>query len=293
MKQGEFLNRIKLGAFMIISIFILTVLIFYIGSRQHVFGAEKKIYATFRNVSGLKHGNAVRFSGVIIGTVSKVQITSDSSVLVTMLVNERDAEFIKIDSEAEIDTEGLLGNNYVAISSGSPSAKSIEDRGSLPSREPLDVSNMLDVLSATSDNALKISGNLNELIQKINTGEGTLGALLTDKTPFLNANYTLETFSKTGQDANKLIHNIEKLTDTLKAAATNSRAASENLKKFSVNLNNDSSTLGKLVLDTVFADKVDHTLGKINSAAKDVQFTSCRVRNSWLVRLFGKNDKKK
>lgn len=83
--------------------------------------------------------------------------------------------------------------------------------------------------------------------------------------------------------------NMIQLTDSLKIASGNAITASSNIVSFSEKLDNDSSVLGKFIGDTVMAQNVDKTMDKINTVADDVGLTSCRVRNSWIIRLFGRN----
>ena len=49
-------------------------------------------------------------------------------------------------------------------------------------------------LKATVAKANQAMGNLNEITRKINAGEGTLGALVTDKTMYTNLNKALNSF---------------------------------------------------------------------------------------------------
>ena len=59
----------KLGMFIIIGIFLLIVTIYFIGRTKNLFGNTFQLKSEFKNVSGLKIGNNVRFSGINIGTV--------------------------------------------------------------------------------------------------------------------------------------------------------------------------------------------------------------------------------
>src|SRR6478736_5782217 len=98
MKRGDVLDRIKVGFFVIIGLILITALIFYIGSNQQLFGKKKTVQAIFKDVSGLKKGNAVRFSGVIIGKVENIEILGDLSVKVTLGIDEESIKFIRKDA---------------------------------------------------------------------------------------------------------------------------------------------------------------------------------------------------
>ena len=67
---------------MIIAVFIVAglalflVAIFVIGSKQNMFTSTMKINSVFETVSGLLEGSIVRFNGISVGTVDKINIIS-------------------------------------------------------------------------------------------------------------------------------------------------------------------------------------------------------------------------
>jgi outer membrane protein OmpA-like peptidoglycan-associated protein len=97
-------------------------------------------------------------------------------------------DIIKQDSVAAIQTEGLLGNEYVSISFGSAEAKNVKDDDTIASEPPLVIADLMkkaDGILDTSQEALEnvtvTAGNLSAISGKINQGQGTIGALVNDK----------------------------------------------------------------------------------------------------------------
>jgi phospholipid/cholesterol/gamma-HCH transport system substrate-binding protein len=80
--------------------------------------ASYSIVAKFDNIGGLKVGAPVKMSGVRVGQVTAIGY--DSSVYKAAVSIALDKKFDKIpdDSDAAIQTEGLLGANYIAIGPG-------------------------------------------------------------------------------------------------------------------------------------------------------------------------------
>lgn len=292
MRKGYFIQTVKVGIFAILAILLVTSLIFYIGSRKQTFGTKKRVSVTFSNVSGLKKGNAIRFAGVIIGSVDNIEIVSDTSVLVTLVIDTRDSRFVKKDSRVSISTEGLLGSKYLSVAPGSPDAPTIEDGDRLPSVEPVDFDQMLTSLNDTGTNLKNITGSVDKITNRINAGEGLLGAIIADKKMTENVNEVISSFRNTGYKASRLTGKMIEAVDTLKTAGENTVRISEELKDFTQKLNNDSSTLGKFIGDTIMANQITTTLSELQSTSEDVKKTSTSVRNSWVVRLFSKKDKK-
>ena len=118
---------IMLGLYVAVGLLLFIGVVYFIGSRQSLFGSSIKIHAIFNDVSGLQSGNNVRLSGIKIGTVESVDIISDSSVNVTMLIDKSSSQFVKKDAFAAIESNGLMGNKVVSISPGSVQARQIQD----------------------------------------------------------------------------------------------------------------------------------------------------------------------
>jgi phospholipid/cholesterol/gamma-HCH transport system substrate-binding protein len=88
------------------------------GLQLHHAGESYNIVAKFDNIGGLKVGAPVAMAGVNVGRVAAINLdTSEYKAAVTMSI-ERTYSRIPDDSDAAIQTSGLLGANYVAITAG-------------------------------------------------------------------------------------------------------------------------------------------------------------------------------
>ena len=111
----------RLGAFIVATLAILVVGIFIIGGKQYLFSSTYQLKAQFDNVVGLDAGGDVRVGGVHSGTVRNIVLPHKPGEKVTVIMDlgKSTHEIIKQDSVATIETEGLLGNQFLAISFGS------------------------------------------------------------------------------------------------------------------------------------------------------------------------------
>jgi len=88
------------------------------GLQLHAARESYNVLAKFDNIGGLKVGAPVSMAGVNIGRVSAIRLdTSEYKAAVTLSI-ERSFARIPEDSDAEIETSGLLGANYVSITAG-------------------------------------------------------------------------------------------------------------------------------------------------------------------------------
>jgi phospholipid/cholesterol/gamma-HCH transport system substrate-binding protein len=180
----------RLGAFIILTLGVLAAGVFIIGSKQYLFSSTYRLKTQFATVVGLDAGAEVRIAGVHTGTVREIDLPSKPTDKVTVLMDLQRSthEIVKQDSVASIETEGLLGNEYVAISFGSPQALNVKDDDTIASQPPLVLADLMkkaDGILDTSEEAMKnitvASANVSAITVKINDGQGTIGALVNDK----------------------------------------------------------------------------------------------------------------
>jgi phospholipid/cholesterol/gamma-HCH transport system substrate-binding protein len=188
--------KFRLGLFVTGGFVLLLLAIFVIGKQKNLFNPVFKLTSTFYNVSGLQVGNNIRFSGINVGTVDNISIINDSTVKVDMLINKDVKKFIKSDCIASIGSEGLIGDRIVIISQGSSENPIASDGQKLDSNEPVETDEIIASLEVTAGNAEVISGELAEIMTKINNGNGTLGRLIQDSTIAENLNQTVINLKK-------------------------------------------------------------------------------------------------
>jgi phospholipid/cholesterol/gamma-HCH transport system substrate-binding protein len=146
--------------------------------------------AQFATVIGLDPGAEVRVGGVRSGSVRAIELPNrpDGKITVLLDLQRSTHEIIKQDSVAAIETEGLLGNEYVSITFGSAQAPNVKDNDTLASVPPLVIADLmkkadgiLDTSQAALNNVTVTASNLSSITGKINQGQGTIGALVNDR----------------------------------------------------------------------------------------------------------------
>jgi phospholipid/cholesterol/gamma-HCH transport system substrate-binding protein len=107
------------GLFVLLGFAALFFLVTQISSRSTVWGdAGYRLTAKFDNIGGLKQGAPVSMGGVTIGRVVGIDFDStDYKAVASMRIDTRFAK-IPNDSDAAINTAGLLGGQYVGITPG-------------------------------------------------------------------------------------------------------------------------------------------------------------------------------
>ena len=180
----------RMGAFIVATVAILVVGIFIIGNKQFLFTDTYRLRAQFSNVVGLDVGAEARVGGVHRGTVHSIELPTNPSdkITVVMDLDNSTHDIIKKDSVATIETEGLLGNEYMAISFGSTGAGNVHNGDTIASLPPLAMSDLikktdgiLDSSQAALKNVTVATDHISSISAKIDQGQGTVGALINDK----------------------------------------------------------------------------------------------------------------
>jgi phospholipid/cholesterol/gamma-HCH transport system substrate-binding protein len=295
----------KLGMFVLMGLTLFVITVYFIGKSQNLFGSTFHLNATFKNVSGLKVGNNVRFSGIDIGTVKKIEFISDSVVVVNLVIKDEVQKYIKTDATASIGSDGLMGDKVLTISPGTSSKAMVKDNSTIASTAAVELEDLIKGLQKSVNNAEIITEQLSEFSVKINTGKGALNKVLTDE-EFSNGLTKTITNLKVGSD--EFVVFTKKMNDkngTLSKLMTNPYYANSiektlsNLEKstdeftvFTKNLNNNKGILSKLVNNEVLAKSVDSSLTNIEKASKSLLEIEEAAKHNFLLRGFFKKKKK-
>jgi phospholipid/cholesterol/gamma-HCH transport system substrate-binding protein len=193
-------QNLRLGLFIVVSLAILGTGVFLIGSRESMFTASYAVRADFENVAGLNEGADVRVGGIRKGSVTNIRLPHqpNGKVVVLMSLAKETQSIVKMDSVADIKSEGMLGDKYVEISFGSMEAAKLRGGETIGAVPPLDVSDLFakaDKILGTTMEALtsvkSAASNIDDISGRINRGQGTVGALINDKTIYKQAEATV------------------------------------------------------------------------------------------------------
>ena len=141
------------GAFVIGGVLLFAVGLFLIGDRRMLFSDTFEVYAGFTRVSGLQNGAKVRVAGLDAGDVLEIHVPGGPSAKfrVKMRVREDLHPLIRVDSVATIQNDGLVGNKFVQIEAGTDQSPAVAAKGTIRSREPFDLADLLQKMSVTID----------------------------------------------------------------------------------------------------------------------------------------------
>ena len=166
--------------FVSVAVALFVVVIYFIGNGKHMFTKTFHINGTFKDLAGLQIGNNIRFTGMNVGTVSKVEIATDSTVRVDMVIDRNVQKFLKKDAIASIGSEGLMGNKVINLLPGSAGNDIVKDGDAILTVTPVSMDDIMKDMAVTSKNAALITADISVLTTNIRNGNGPIGKLFMD-----------------------------------------------------------------------------------------------------------------
>jgi phospholipid/cholesterol/gamma-HCH transport system substrate-binding protein len=232
--------QLRVGILVVAALVIMATGIFFISGQIGFIGSSYTLKAYFSAAEGLREGAQVRLAGIPAGNVEKLDISPypepQRAVEVIMRIDKSYQREIHSDSQATIQTAGLLGESYVDITRGSPGEAVLTSGGIVKTREEADIKEIVQNTNAVITNLRGLSDKLNDITNQIQGGKGSFSKLLYDPGFYNHLN-------QTAASAQQLLDRV----------------------------NNGEGTLGKLVADDTLYQKAVATVDHVNEVMDQVQ----------------------
>jgi phospholipid/cholesterol/gamma-HCH transport system substrate-binding protein len=256
-------QKISLGVFVIFATILLVTTLYFIGNRQNIFGDNITINAYFNNVNGLKLGNNVRYSGIITGTVSKIEMQEEARILVEMIIEEELGKKIKTNAVATIGTDGLVGSTIVNIIPQEGVFPFLKSGDTIQTYSKIGADDMLNTLSTTNENAALLMSDLLNITTQIRKGRATIGMLIND--------------SLLAQDLRQSIFQLKK-------TATGASNTITKLTAIVSSINLDESVAGVLLNDSIAAGKMSNVVTNLEKSSISIDSITTNL-NTYLNQI--------
>ena len=243
-------QSLKLGIFVFLGTLLLLVAAYLIGNKQNMFEKTFSISAIFKSAGGLQKGNNVRFSGINVGTVNKIEMINDTTIQVHMKLEEKMLRHMHKDAIASIGSDGLVGSMIVNIVPGEGTAPYIASGDELTSYSKVATQDMMNTLNTTNENAALLTADLLKVTRALTRGEGTLGRLLNDTIMATDLQRIIINLKNTSNNADQMV------------TALNGMVKQIDLKE---------SVAGVLFNDTVSANQMRHIIENLETSSTEIE----------------------
>jgi phospholipid/cholesterol/gamma-HCH transport system substrate-binding protein len=233
------------GTFMTVAIIAMIGLFVAKVKSSKMFADVVHYHTYMRTAQGISTDTIVNISGIDVGKVAALDIDEKNRIHIDFFVYKDFQKLLREDSKGELNKLSLVGNAMIIIKAGSASKPMLEDGATINIEEPVTTDDVIaamspviqDLKSVIADlsgiiNAIKpetvhgatedlrtILGNVKNLSDHVNQGQGSLGRILYDKKQADSVNNslfliekTLEGISQRVNETKPLLENVNKLT---------------------------------------------------------------------------------
>ncbi|KAF0151979.1 MAG: ABC transport system substrate-binding protein [Ignavibacteria bacterium] len=293
------LEGARLGIFIFLGTVLLVMSIFLLGSKEKLFTSTIEIKTYFDQIEGLKPGAPVRLSGYNVGSVQSISLESGSLGRVEVILNIDDElkKFIRLDSRAAIETEGLVGKKIVTISPGSPDKPEIESGGVIPSKNPVNVSAIIEETQAIMSNIKSLSKEFSETFAKINKGEGSIGKLVYSEDLY---NSTVTLTQSADKSLNIITKRLDEISDIIVSTSGGVKKVIDHVdttiidaRKLLKRIDRGDGVLGKLIGDSKMADSIVTVISNLSKTSEFAKYATISfaenmeaLKHNWLFKSY-------
>lgn len=239
-------TEVKVGIFVALGLALTMGAIIILGSTQNLLVKQNDYVVHFPTVEGLIPGAKVVVGGIQVGTVKEIDYDpAGHNVKVDLEVARKYAEWIRQGSVAEIQTQGMLGDKYVVITSGSSQEPILKSGSELPTR--------------SSESLAQFISRGDQLMVSLNSIAKSLDRMFKG---FESEGRSEKFFEGMSVTARNLSLASEKLNRELDGIQL--RAAVKNLRSIFEKIDNGTGTLGALVNDPALYDDAKALMGGAN-----------------------------
>lgn len=292
------LSQLKVGIFVLASLLVLAFLVLNATGDFNPFEKKMRLKARFATADGLREGAEVQLAGVHIGKVEAVKFLPPDSPeeekieaimsVKAELDNKPITDRIRTDSMAQLIATSVLGNDKtINITTGTVKGNPVVENHVLASSTAISINQ----LTATGNDLLgqinKLAIPTNEILNKANQGEGTLGRIINDQSLYRNLDNTVGEAKLTMVKIQTLIERV-KAGDGSAGKLINDPELYNNLNKtitelegISTDLRSGKGTAGKFLTDDALYNDVRDSLkdikaslARVNTVVDDVKLLS-------------------
>jgi len=218
-RQSLTFSQVRVGIFVLSGLLILAFLVLNSTGDFNPFEKKLLLKARFAAADGLRDGSEVQLAGVRIGKVQEVRLLppdspEEAKIEATLAVdgelNGRPiTERIRTDSTAQLIAVSVLANEKIInISPGTAKGDPVSENHILESSEAISINQLTKTGNDLLQQINRLAVPANEILNKANQGEGTIGRIVNDESLYQNLDATV---AETKLTMVKLQTTIEKI----------------------------------------------------------------------------------
>jgi phospholipid/cholesterol/gamma-HCH transport system substrate-binding protein len=207
------------------------------------------LHAYFEQVQGLAPGSVVSLAGVRVGNVDKIEFMPQQNRLdVFLKIDKEYLPRVTVGSEVEIRTQGALGDKFVYIIPGAPTAPALKHDEVLPIAPATDIMSIISEKGGKAGEIFDIISDVHQITKSL-AADGRLELIMS------NLAVASKDFRETAKNSHVLLEQIH--PDEMRSMAQ----AMTHMNKILGKIDQGQGTLGALVNDSSLHDSLKSLLG--------------------------------
>ncbi len=287
-------SQLKVGIFILFGLVVLGFLILNSTGDFNPFADKLKLRARFTSADGLREGAEVQLAGVTIGKVDEVRLLppdnpDDAKVeaimsVETTLDGKPITERIRTDSMAQLVATSVLANDkMINITPGTPEGSAVSAKHVLDSSTSISINQLTQTGNDLLQQINKLAIPTNEILNKANQGEGTLGQII-------NNDDLYKTLDSTIGETKLSILKVQNILDRVKSGDgtagklindptlyNNLNKSITQLEQISTDLRNGKGTAGKFLTDDTIYNDAEATVRDVKQSLRELKPAIQRV----------------
>jgi phospholipid/cholesterol/gamma-HCH transport system substrate-binding protein len=263
-------SKLKVGLVLTVALLIFVVAVFFAASIRDIFAEKAELRIQFADVIGLRKGAPVWILGIEEGAVRNIKLSPPYGVIVTVSVNRRSLQFVSKESHATIMTMGLLGDKYIELSAAPPGAKPIQPGEMIEGSTETGFKSVMETVGIAVDKMGQFIEKLDNLVMKVEQGQGTIAKFLNDPTLYNNLTQASQQLSRVMEDLRNSRGTMKLLIED-PSLYNKALAAATSIEEFSKRLNESAGTVRKLIEDPELYERLNKTSAQISSILEGIE----------------------
>lgn len=265
MKIASIKTRVAVGAFILLVGTVLSILIFTSKEGQFFWATHRSYTLSLSDANGLQVGAPVRIAGLSIGEVKSMELTfadGKEAIRVTIDVVEPHMQMVRDGTKASLQTQGVLGDKFVALSGGNPGSAELAEGALIPTLAQVSFDAMLTKASTVIDNMAQVSERLKNFANGLDGGAGfnDLSSNLSEASTHLRT--LVQNLART--DGTLAYLNSPDARSKMEQSLQSFATTAQSMQNITQKIDQGEGTLGLLVNDAALHDGAQKVLGQSN-----------------------------
>ncbi len=266
----------RLGVLIASASILFMVALFLIGDRTFLFSDTFEVNSRFNQVAGLQNGAPVQFQGINVGRVEAVQLPTapGEQIVVTMSISNRASHLIRQNTNANIKSDGLVGEQIIVLVNPVDIAEPAEPGDFIPGEDPFDLFEITDRALSSVLTFEQAALTFESILLDIQQGEGTLGRIVYDSTLYVEI---VETMDESQTILNSLATSAQANAEIVIDLATE---ATRGVERILAKADSGNGTLARFLNDPSMYDQLLASADSLKEIAGDLRAVSQSAENA-------------